>query len=87
LRFLSTASDGIAKLKESLKDSASAASDFLSFNEEDVGTLRNYVKEYEEKKSFLVGYLFNKQKAAEIDFRFKQALQTTHVTPHLQLTS
>lgn len=85
LRFLATASDGISKLKEALKNGVGATGDFLSFNEDDLGTLRNYVKEYEENKSFLIGYLFNKQKAAEIDFRFKQALQTTIVAPHQQL--
>jgi hypothetical protein len=85
LRFLTTTSDSLNKLKETFKGDVTAVRDFLSFSAAEIVELRKYVKEYEEEKTFLVGYLFNKGKAAEIDFRFKQAFQTTLVAPHQQL--
>ncbi len=85
LRFLTTTSDSIQKLREMFKGDVGVARDFLSFGETDIAELRKYVKEYEEQKTFLVGYLFNKSKATEIDFRFKQAFQSTHTAPHQEL--
>ncbi len=85
LRFLSTASEGINKLKETFKGDLGVVRDYLSFGGAEIPELRKYAKEYEEQKTFLIGYLFNKEKAAEIDFRFKQAFQTTLITPHQDL--
>ncbi|MBU1907522.1 topoisomerase DNA-binding C4 zinc finger domain-containing protein [Patescibacteria group bacterium] len=85
LHFLSTASEGISKLREAFKEKVSVICDFLSFSERDLVELRKFIKEYDEQKAFLVGYLFSKQKVAEIDFRFKEALHTTFNSPHRQL--
>lgn len=85
LRFLVATLESIGKLKETFKGDVGVVCDFLSFGETDIVELRKYVKEYEERKAFLVGYLFNKEKVAEIDFRFKQAFQTTLLNPHQDL--
>lgn len=85
IKFLSTASDGVLKLKEAFNTNVKAVNSFLSFSEGDLSELQKYIKEYEDKKMFLLGYLFNKEKVAEVDFRFKQAFQSTLATPHQQL--
>lgn len=86
LRFTSTAQANIQKLKDVFKDSLKLANNFLSFNQTDLDELKKYIKEYDDKKNFLVGYLFNRQKVAKIDLRFKQRFQTTFVAaPHQQL--
>lgn len=85
LRFLTTTSESITKLSETFKGDVKVVRDFLSFSATDVAELRKYIKEYEDNKNFLVGYLFNKTKAAEIDFRFKQVFQTTITAPHQDL--
>lgn len=85
LHFLAATSDSIKKLNETFKGDVGVVCDFFSFSETEIVELRKYVKEYEEQKLFLVGYLFSKDKAAEIDFRFKQIFQTTIVTPHEEL--
>ena len=86
LRFTSTAQANIQKLKDVFKDSLNRTNSFLSFNQADLDELKKYIKEYDDKKIFLVGYLFNRQKVAKIDLRFKQRFQTTFVAaPHQQL--
>ncbi|OGG40578.1 hypothetical protein A2118_00885 [Candidatus Kaiserbacteria bacterium GWA2_50_9] len=85
LRFLAATSDSIKKLNETFKGDVGVVCDFFSFSETEIAELRKYVKEYEDQKLFLVGYLFSRDKAIEIDFRFKQTFQTTIATPHEEL--
>lgn len=85
LHFLAATSDSIKKLNETFNGNVGVIQDFLSFSEAEIVELRKYLKEYEDQKTFLFGYLFNRDKVLEIDFRFKQTFQTTITAPHLEL--
>lgn len=87
LQFLSATFEGIDKLREVFKEKLDLTQKFLSFSQPELAGLNKFVKEYTEQKAFLIGYLFNKKKVAELDLRFKQAFQTTFLNPHQELES
>jgi len=87
LRFLSVALESIDKLKEVFSGKLPLAKCFLSFSEVELNDLKKFIKEYEDQKTFLIGYLFNKQKVAELDVKFKQTFQSTYLNPHQELDS
>ena len=87
LKFLSITSESIVKLKEVFKDKLDTLKVFETFGENKITGLTKFIKEYSELKLFLVGFLFNKEKVTEIDFRFNQELNTTLLAPHQELTN
>lgn len=87
LKFFDVALESIAKLKEVFGSKLALTQKFLSFSEEELSDLNKTLKEYEDQKAFLVGYLFSKKKVAELDLRFKQKFQTTFLNPHLEIES
>ena len=82
LRFCSTTQATIDKLTEVFRDQVRLIASFLSFNQTALNELNIFVKEYDDNKAFLVGYLFKKQKIAALDLRFKQTFDSTFITPH-----
>lgn len=87
LRFLAVALESINKLKEVFGEKLHLAKCFLSFTESELNDLNKFIKEYSDQKNFLFGYLFNKQKVAELDVRFKQTFQSVYLNPHQDLES
>lgn len=85
LKFLSVALESIDKLREVFNGKLSLVKHFLSFSESQLKDLNNFIKEYSDQKTFLVGYLFNKKKVAELDVKFKQTFQSTYLNPHQEL--
>lgn len=85
LRFLSLALESIHKLNDVFKNNLFVINKFISFSQNELPELKSLLKQYEESKTPLVGFLFNKKKAAELDLRFKQAFQSEFVTPHEEL--
>ena len=85
MTFLAVASEGIGKVQTAFAGNVSAANYFLSFSEKELSELQKFVQEYENSKTFLVGFLFSKEKVADIDSRFKQAFQSIITAPHQEL--
>ncbi|MHB0977948.1 MAG: AAA domain-containing protein [Minisyncoccota bacterium] len=86
IKFLNTTQESIEKLREVFKDNLISINHFLSFNQSKLTELHKYIKEYEENKFFLVGFLLSKEKVAEIDLKFKQDFETTIISPHKEFT-
>ena len=85
IEFLSSTLETISKIKEVFGGKLTAVQTFLSFGSGDLAVLNGFIEEYSKEKKALVGFFFNKKKVAEIDFRFKQKLQSLSVNPHQDL--
>jgi very-short-patch-repair endonuclease len=86
LEFLSSTIQTVGKIKETFGGKVDVLHSFLSFSSNDIGDLKKFIDEYTNEKKALIGYLFNKKKVAEIDFRFKQRFQSMFISPHQDLT-
>lgn len=82
LRFLTATQESVKKVQETFAGKLNDVNSFTSFNQKDLAELNKFVKEYTEMKGFLVGFLFNKEKVAEIDLRFMRSLGNSYATPH-----
>lgn len=87
VNLISVALENISKIKETFKDSIVVANNFLSFKKDDLNELNRFIKNYLDNKNFLVGYLFSKQKIADLDLKFKQSFQSSYINPHQELES
>ncbi|MEK7194258.1 MAG: AAA domain-containing protein [Patescibacteria group bacterium] len=85
LRFLTATQESVKKVRETFMTKVEAVQKFTSFSKENLGDLNKFVKEYTDLKAFLVGFLFNKEKVAEIDLRFMRTLNSSYATPHENL--
>ena len=85
LKFFSLAHESVGKLEEVFGEKLRLVQKFLSFSKIELADLNQFIKEFDDQKSFLVGYLFSKKKVAELDVRFKQIFQTTFLNPHQEL--
>ena len=86
LKFFSVALVSIDKLKEVFGEKLNLILKFLSFSRVELDDLNRFVKEFDQQKNFLVGYLFSKKRVAELDVSFKQTFQTTILNPHEELS-
>lgn len=87
LRLLSATLESANKVRETFSDKISVVKNFPSFSQKNLIELNKFIKEYKELKGFLVGYLFNKEKVAELDLRFNRVIQSSYVSTHKELES
>lgn len=86
LRFLTATQASVKKVQETFTGKLDGVNSFTSFNQKDLVELNKFIKEYTELKGFLIGFLFSKEKVAEIDLRFMRTLCNSYATPHDHLT-
>lgn len=85
-QFLILALEGMQALKASLPDKILDVNKFGQFASKDLQELEKFIQEYSKLKLWVVGYLFSKKQAEEIDVRFKkQFIHSTFSSPHDQL--
>lgn len=85
-QFLILGLEGIQKVKTSFSDKVLYANKFTQFTSKDLQELEKFIQEYSKLKLWVVGYLFNKKQAEELDIRFKKHfIHGTFFSPHVQL--
>lgn len=85
-QFLILGLEGIQKVKTSFSNKVLYANKFTQFTSKDLQELEKFIQEYSKLKLWVVGYLFNKKQAEELDIRFKKYfIHGTFSNPHVQL--
>ncbi len=85
-QFLLLTLESIQKIKTSFSNKISSINKFSQFSSKDLSRLQHFIQKYSKLKHWLVGYLFNKKAADEIDVSFKQSfIHSSLLSPHEQL--
>src|SRR3989338_5849165 len=86
LQFLGLTLESIEKIKASFANKIDAVNKFSRFNSKDLQKLQYFIQEYSKLKLWVLGYLFSKKSAEELDIRFKQNfIHSTFSNPHDEL--
>ena len=86
LEFLGSLNTAINKVKEVYNGDLTPILEFQSFDVDKLKSLNMYIEKYEKEKNWLFGYMFKKDKLAEIDKDFKKKLDYgSSIEPHENL--
>ncbi len=84
--FLSTTQISCKKLQEVFSN-LDPIKNFNSFKGRDLEGLNKIVKEFDDLKTFLVWFFFNKKKVAELDLQFFRTFNSSWTQPHENVSS
>lgn len=86
LDLVKLAVESVEKIKTTLPDKVASTAKFGQFSGSDLPKLAKYIEEYEELKVWMLGYLFSKKKANELDVRFKRDFLHSAISiPHEEI--
>ncbi len=86
LQFLELTLESIQKIQSSFPNKIDLVSKFSQLNVKDLPKLQNFINKYSKLKLWLLGYLFTKKAAEELDISFKENfIHSTFSSPHKQL--
>ena len=86
LSILNLTVESIEKIKTTLPDKITSITKFTKFGADDLEKLAQYIEEYENLKVWVLGFLFSKKKASELDIKFKKDfIHSNFSAPHEEL--
>lgn len=86
LDFLNSLNTTLTKIKDVYNDDLTSILEFQSFDEDKLESLNMYIEKYDKEKNWLFGYMFKKDKLANLDKDFKKEFDyRSSVEPHQNL--
>ena len=85
-QFLVLALESIQKIRITFPSKIGSIAQFSQFSSDDLERIQSFIQQYSDLKSWLFGYLFNKNQIEELDIKFKQSFIHSYLSqPHEQL--
>ncbi len=83
LHLLNLAVESIEKIKSTYPNKTGSVERFTKFGASDLSKLAQYIKEYENLKVWMLGYMFSKKQVEELDVKFKRDFLYSNISiPH-----